>query len=270
LTLKQGQKEANRLGLNKKQYIQIRDPKKGKPYALKMALKRAKGNIIIFTDGDVFFEENAVKELIKPFENKNVGGVSGRPIPQDSKDDRYGYWGHLLSDSADHRRRDRMVKVKGKDYYISQETFFPMSGYIMAMRNLDFDIPSNVLSDDAYISYTIRNMGMDIAYTPKAICYVKYPTNLRDYYKQKVRSLGGFKQLKRMGVFKKDKQSRSFFIELKYTFFVLRYAENIEEFFWSLLLFPVRLITWIKILWERDILKKDMPKGGWERIESTK
>lgn len=270
LTLKQGQKEANRLGLNKKQYIQIKDPKKGKPYALKMALKRAKGDIIIFTDGDVFFEENAVKELIKPFENKNVGGVSGRPISQDSKDDRYGYWGHLLSDSADHRRRDRMVKVKGKDYYISQETFFPMSGYIMAMRNLDFDIPSNVLSDDAYISYTIRNMGMDIAYTPKAICYVKYPTNLRDYYKQKVRSLGGFKQLKRMGVFKKDKQSRSFFIELKYTFFVLRYAENIEEFFWSLLLFPIRLITWIKILWERDILKKDMPKGGWERIESTK
>jgi cellulose synthase/poly-beta-1,6-N-acetylglucosamine synthase-like glycosyltransferase len=270
LTLKQGQKEANRLGLNKKQYIQIRDPKKGKPYALKMALERAKGDIVILTDGDVFFEKNAVKELIKPFENETVGGVSGRPVSQDSKDNRYGYWGHLLSDSADHRRRDRMVRVEGRDYYISQETFFPMSGYIMAMRNLDFNIPPNVLSDDAYISYTLRNMGMNIAYAPKAICYVKYPTNLKDYYKQKVRSLGGFRQLKRMGVFKKDKQSRSFLIELKYTFFVLRYAENIEEFFWSLLLFPVRLITWVKILWERDILRKDMPKGGWERVESTK
>lgn len=270
LTLKQGQKEANRLGLNKKQYIQIRDPKKGKPYALKMALERAKGDIVILTDGDVFFEKNAVKELIKPFENETVGGVSGRPVSQDSKDNRYGYWGHLLSDSADHRRRDRMVRVEGRDYYISQETFFPMSGYIMAMRNLEFNIPSNVLSDDAYISYTLRNMGMNIAYAPKAICYVKYPTNLKDYYKQKVRSLGGFRQLKRMGVFKKDKQSRSFLIELKYTFFVLRYAENIEEFFWSLLLFPVRLITWVKILWERDILRKDMPKGGWERVESTK
>jgi cellulose synthase/poly-beta-1,6-N-acetylglucosamine synthase-like glycosyltransferase len=126
------------------------------------------------------------------------------------------------------------------------------------------------LSDDAYISYSIRNMGLDIAYVPEAICYVKYPTNLSDYYKQKVRAMGGFRQLKRMGVFKKDKQSRSFLIELKYTFFVLRYAENMEELFWSLLLFPVRLITWIRIFWERDILKKDMPKGGWERIESTK
>ncbi len=270
LTLKQGKKEANRLGLNKKQYIQIRDPKKGKPHALKMALKKASGNIIILTDGDVYFEENAVRELLKPFENKNVGGVSGRPISQDSRNNRYGYWGHLLSDSADHRRRDRMNKVDNKNYHVSKENFFPMSGYIMAMRNLDIDIPPNVLSDDAYISYTLRNMGMDIAYVPEAICYVKYPTNLKDYYKQKVRSLGGFKQLKRMGVFKKDKQSRSFLIELSYAFFVLKYPENIEEFFWSLLLFPVRLITWVRILWERDILKKDMPKGGWERIESTK
>ncbi len=40
--------------------------------------------------------------------------------------------------------------------------------------------------------------------------------------------------------------------------------------FFGLLLFPVRLTTWIRIFWERDILKKGMPKDGWERIESTK
>ena len=71
-------------------------------------------------------------------------------------------------------------------------------------------------------------------------------------------------------MFKKDKQSRSFSIELKYTFFVLGYSKNLKEFIWSLLLFPIRLITWGKIFWERDILKKDMPSSGWERIESTK
>jgi cellulose synthase/poly-beta-1,6-N-acetylglucosamine synthase-like glycosyltransferase len=270
LTLKQGQKEANRLRLSKKQYIQIKDPKKGKPFALKMAIKKAKGDIIIFTDGDVFFERNAVRELLKPFENKNVGAVSGRPISQDRKDNCFGYWGHLLSDSADHRRKNRMEEVEGKNYFVSRKSFFPISGYIMAVRNLDIPIPPDVLSDDAYISYYVRNEGLDIAYAPKAISYVKYPTTLKDYYKQKVRSIGGFKQLKRMGVFKKDRQSRSFFIELQYAFFVLRYAKNIQELWWSLLLFPVRLITWIKIVWNMDILKKGMPKGGWERIESTK
>ena len=156
------------------------------------------------------------------------------------------------------------------DYYLSRDTFFPMSGYIMATRNINFKIPPDVLSDDAYISYELRNKDYEVGYTRKAECYVKYPTSLKDYYKQKIRSLGGFVQLERMGIFKKDKQSRSFFIELGYAFYALSYASNLKEFFWSCLLFPVRLWTWVRIFWERRILKKGMPKHGWERIVSTK
>ena len=270
LTLKAGKKMANILKLSNSEYHHIIDPHKGKPYALKLALKKAKGDIIILTDGDTFFGENAVAELIKPFENAKIGGVSGRPVSQDSRENIFGYWGHLLSESGDHRRRNTMQEVRRNGYYVSGKSFYPMSGYIMAIRNIDLKIPDNVLSDDAYISYSLRNDGYEIAYNPNAICYVKYPTNLKDYYKQKVRSLGGFKQLKKFGIFKKDKQSRSFFIELPYAFFVLKYPKNVREFVWSLLLFPVRLITWIKIFWERDILRKDMPSTGWERIESTK
>jgi len=194
---------------------------------------------------------------------------SGRPVAMNKKNSMFGYWGHLLSDAAHHRRIITMNKREG-NYYLSDQEFFPMSGYIMAVRNFNFDIPPNVLSDDAYLSYSIRNIGKEIAYAPLAKCYVKYPTNLKDYYKQKVRSLGGFIQLEEFGVFQKDKQSRSFLIELKYASFVLKYATNLKEFIWSLTLFPVRLITWIKIFWERVILKKDMPKTGWERIQSTK
>lgn len=268
-TLLAGRKEANKYSLGKR-YSQIKDPKKGKPYALRMAFKKAKGDILILTDGDTYFEKDSVKRLLEPFENKKIGGVSGRPVSQDDRNNIFGYWGHLLSDSAHDRRTKTMRPVKGKDYFISKESFFPMSGYIMAVRNLDIKLPSNALSDDAYMSYYVRNLDMEIAYAPLAQCYVKYPRSLKDYLKQKVRSLGGFTQLKQMGIFKKDKQSRSFGIELKYAGFVLRYAKNVKEFFWSLLLFPVRLITWMRIFWERTILRKDMPKSGWERIESTK
>lgn len=268
-TLLAGRKEANKYSLGKR-YSQIKDPKKGKPYALRMAFKKAKGDILILTDGDTYFEKDSVKKLLEPFGNKKIGGVSGRPISQDDRNNIFGYWGHLLSDSAHDRRTKTMRPIKGKDYFISKESFFPMSGYIMAVRNLDIKLPSNALSDDAYMSYYVRNLNMEIAYTPLARCYVKYPRSLKDYMKQKVRSIGGYTQLKQMGVFKKDKQSRSFGIELKYAGFVLRYAKNVKEFIWSLLLFPVRLFTWLKIFWERTILRKDMPKSGWERIESTK
>lgn len=270
LTLKAGRKAANELKLSKHEYRHVIDPHKGKPTALKMALEKAQGDIIILTDGDTYFEKNAVAEIIKPFENDNIFGVSGRPISQDTKNNIWGYWGHLLSDAGDDRRRTTMELEPNTSYYISKSSSFPMSGYIMAIRNMKFNLPHNVLSDDAYISYSIRNKGYDLAYAPKAVCYVKYPTNLNDYLKQKVRSLGGFKQLEKFKVFQKDKQSRSFGIELTYAFYVFRYAKNIKEFIWSLCLFPIRLITWIKIIWERVILKKDMSSTGWDRIESTK
>ena len=268
-TLEEGIKAAKKLGLSDSEYIQIQDPKKGKPFALKLALKEAKGDILIFTDGDTYFDKDSVKYLLQPFEDSEVYGVSGRPVSSDSKENMMGYWGNLLSDSGNHRRTKLMEKVEGKEYHKSKKNFFPMSGYIMATRKLDIDIPEDVLSDDAYISYSIRNMGKEIAYAPKAKCYVRYPKTIQDYYKQKVRSIGGFIQLKKYGIFKKDKQSRSFLIELPYAFFVLRYPKNFKEFIWSLMLFPVRLITWLRIYWERVIIKKDFT-NTWVRVESTK
>lgn len=258
-TLDAGAKVAKELQLSNSQYIQIQDPHKGKPFALNLALKKAKGEILIFTDGDTYFGESAVKHLLKPFHDPKIWGVSGRPISVDSKEDIFGYWGHLLSDAANHKRLS-----------INSSSFFPMSGYIMATRKFNFNIPSFILSDDAYISYSLRNLGKNISYSSDAICYVKYPKNLKDYYKQKVRSLGGFVQLKKLGIFKKEKQSRSFILELKYALFVLRYAQNPRELVWSLLLFPVRLFTWIKIFWERTLLNRGVGDSGWERVESTK
>lgn len=268
-TLEAGTKVAKELNLSSTQYIQLTDPCKGKPFALKMAKEKIKGDLVIWTDGDTFFGKGAIRELLRAFDNPKIGGVSGRPRSMDRKDNIFGYWGHLLSDAADHRRINTLEKNR-KGYYMSNKTFFPMSGYIMATRKTTFDIPSNVLSDDAYISYQLRNEGYEIGYARDAECFVKFPTTLKDYYKQKVRSLGGYTQLKRMGIFKKDKQSRNFFIELGYAFYVFKYAKTLNEYWWSLLLFPVRLWTWVRILWERGILKKDMPQNGWERILSTK
>lgn len=269
-TLDAGLLEAKSLHLSNTEYIQIQDPRKGKPSALNLAFKKAKGEIFILTDGDTYFEKNAVKHLLLPFENKDVGGVSGRPVSQDSLNNMFGYWGHLLSDSAHHRRSHTMSKVKNTEYHISDKTFFPLSGYISAIRNLNIILPENVLIDDGYISYAIRNLGFEIAYTPKAISYVKFPQNMSDYMKQKIRDLSGFIQLEKFGLFIRDKQTRSFWIELQYGLWVLSYAKNVKELFWSLYLFPVRLIAWIKSFWRARVLNQDLPKTGWERIESTK
>lgn len=257
-TLEAGFKKAQELKILKN-FKQIQDPCKGKPHALNLALNEAKGDILVLTDGDVFFGKNATTELIRAFKKNNVYGVTGRPISRDKKDTMMGYFGHLLSDAAHHKRMKTLKKRK----------FFPMSGYIMAIRNFQLKLPEDVLSDDAYISYVITNKGKHILYAPKAKALVKYPRNLNDYYKQKVRSLGGYLQLQGYDVVNKEKKTRTFKDEIAYFWFPFSYASNFKEFFWSMLLFPIRLITWIRIFFERRILKKDF-KNTWIRIESTK
>lgn len=257
-TLEAGFKKAEELKILKN-FKQLQDPCQGKPHALNLALNETKGDILILTDGDVFFDKNATTELIKPFQKNNVYGVTGRPVSRDKKDTMMGYFGHLLSDAAHHKRMKTLKKRK----------FFPMSGYIMAMRNFQLKLPEDVLSDDAYISYVITNKGKQISYTPKAKAFVKYPRNLNDYYKQKVRSLGGYLQLQEYDVVNKGKKTRTFKDEIAYFWFPFSYASSFREFFWSMLLFPIRLITWIRIFFDRKILKKDFVKS-WTRIESTK
>jgi len=267
-TLKAGLKEAKRLKLGDK-FLQIRDPLKGKPFALELAFKKVKGEFCILTDGDVYFEKNAVKHLLVPFENKEVFGVSGRPKSADSKDNMMGYWGHLLADAADYRRRN--VSEKKGNYYISGKSFFPMSGYIHAVRKDALKTDPGSLAEDAYLSYQIRNSGHEIAYAPNAVAYVKYPQTVRDYILQKSRSLGGYMHLKKLGVTKRDGQSRSFLLEAQHSFYALFiHPENLKQMWWALLMHPVRVYLWLVIFWRRVVLRQGMPKDGWERIESTK
>ena len=63
----------------------FKDPGKGKSYALNLIFKELKGEIWIFTDGDVFIGENSINEVLKYFEDHLVGCVIGRPVSLNSK-----------------------------------------------------------------------------------------------------------------------------------------------------------------------------------------
>ncbi len=257
-TLNAGLKKAKELKIST-HFVQFEDPGEGKPHALNIAFEKAKGDILVLTDGDVYFGKNAVRELIKPFKVDNVGGVTGRPISRDKKSNKMEYYGNLLSTAAHHKREKTLKKGE----------FFPMSGYIMAIRKIKLTLPRDVLSDDAYISYQIFNKGWKIAYAPKAKAYVKFPETLEDYYKQKARSLGGHIQLEKYGIVDKQNKTRTFGDELKYFWFPFKYASRPREYWWSLLLFPIRFLTWVKIVLDRKIFKKNFA-DTWTRVESTK
>lgn len=253
-------------------WINITDPLKGKAFALNLAFAKAKGKYLLLTDGDVYLGKSAVGYLMAAIKNNNVGGVTGRPVAVDSKSNLMGYYANLLADAAHHKRTVTMGKnVSGHSLAIVSKDpgFFVLSGYIMVIRQEQIKIPLDCLSEDAYISYVLHNQGLQLLYEPKATVLVKYATNIRDWYIQKVRSVGGYMQLWKYGVVTSATKVRNFWKELEYFWFPIRYSRNIREFFWSLLLYPIRLVLWLRIFYEHKILKKEYV-GGWKRVESTK
>ena len=247
--------ETRDVALKFKNIKYFKDPGKGKPSALNLAFKTAKGDILVLTDGDVFVDNNSINNLLKQFENDNVGAISGHPMSINSKNNMFGFWAYLLTNVA------HDLRSKGNN--------FVCSGYLMAIRQgLIESIPENSLVDDAVISNLILDKGLSIAYAPEAIVYVKYPNNFNDWIKQKIRSSGGYYQLKEFTK-SNTKMKRSFLSESSGVFSIFKYITNFKEFLFTLALILARFYLWFRIFYDIKIRRKDFSKI-WKRIESTK
>jgi len=230
----------------------VRDKGKGKPAAINIGLKKAKGKILIMTDGDVVIGSGAIGYLLARFNSPRVGAVSGRPVAMNSKNNLFGYWAHLLTEAGAHQQRLEQEK---------KNAFVDASGYLMAVRKgLVTAIPADSLADDAVISRITWDKGYFVRYAPKARVYVKFPDNFSDWLIQKKRSAGGY--------FRADKM-RGFLKESWGIWRALSYPRGVKELFWTFLLILARLYLWLAIFWERKIINKPFNQT-WVRVESTK
>ena len=244
-------------------FVFFLDPGEGKNEALSMIFQEYhsdNGNdFFILSDGDVYVSENAIDEILKKFEDKNTGFVSGKPVPVDSRENKYGYWAHLLFSGIDKVRK----KISEK------EEFFQGTGYLSAIRKgIISEVPLGA-ADDVLIPYLVWKKRYKVAYADKAEVYVKNPGNWEDWVKQKVRNIKGHENIK--NVAPDMPRTKSFFNEIKEgTFFAIAYPKNITEFFWTLQLYPARLYIYFKACTE--IVQKKKYKHGWreEEIKSTR
>ena len=234
----------------------IKDNGEGKPSALNLAFKKAKGEILVLTDGDVYISHDSLAKILEPFEDKKIGAVSGRPISLNSRKNKFGFWSHLLTDIADQRRK-KAIELNKRFY---------CSGYLFAMRSrIVTKIPRETLSDDGLISFLIHSKRYKIDYSPEAKVYVKFPTNLKEWLNQKRRSAGGYNQIRRWT----KKEMRSFLKESSGIFQVLKYPKTLKEFFWTLELIVIRICLWFIIFKDINLKKKGFKKI-WVRVGSTK
>ena len=202
---------------------------------------------------------NSVNQIIKPFKDQKVGCVTGRPVSSDPKKTMFGYWSHLLCDSAHYLREERARKKE----------FLECSGYLWAFKNdvikkFPLDIP-----EDTIVPLLFREKGYKISYVPEAKVFVKFPTNLRDFIEQKKRTAKGHEALDKYVNVKRLPRMKTFKNEIGGSFFVISYSRKIKEIFWTLLLFPTRLYIWTLVFYHSKI-KKQHYQDAWKRVESAR
>ncbi len=246
----------------KKTYPQIRyfkDPGRGKSFALNVLFKEVRGDILIFTDGDVVLGKNSVKRILKYFSDPAVGVVSGRPVPSNSRNNLFGYWAHLLFEAGAHSIRKKLF---------SQEKFLEASGYLLAIRaNIINEIPLDV-AEDAIIPYLFWKRGYKIAYAEDAEVFVKSADNFRDFVKQRVRTAKAHETLTKYAP--DFPRVKSLWNEIIFGWHpALSYPKTPRELLWTLALFPARLYIWARVHYEHKIKRKQY-NDAWERVESTK
>lgn len=240
------------------------DPGEGKSYALNLLLQeyasQKNDDIFIFTDGDVYVSKNSVSEILKKFEDKKVGCVTGKPVSLDPRDSKYGLWAQIVFAGIDRVRKKQSEKKE----------FFECSGYLFAIRKsviLDFPLET---SEDSIIPYLFWKKGYRVEYANKAEVYVKNPSNWKDYLTQKVRNIKAHENLNKIAP--DLPRTKSLWNEIKEgAFFAIRQPRSLREFFWTLELYIARLFIYLKAFYE--LKKRKTYQDGWrgKRItESTK
>lgn len=162
--------------------------KKGKASAINLILREATGGILVFTDADVFPAFGSFVELIRPFEDQDVGAVGGRPCPLDAGNTFWGFVSHLIWT----RMQNELLTSE-----VQRGIFFQLSGYLCAIRaNLIEKIPQTTIAEDKFMGEAIRRKGYRVLYAPQAIVYLHGPKSLQDFLLQRVRVLSGHLQVK--------------------------------------------------------------------------
>ena len=242
---------------NDKRVRVLADAGKGKPSALNLAFREARGDILILTDGDVYMGVNAVSFLLKALSGKNVGAATGRVVSTNGVNTAVNYWAYL---GAETFHKMRLMQKKQKENVLC-------TGYLYAvLASLVKSVPVDTLADDAFITHNLWSQSVRTVYEPRALVYVHYPTTLIDWIRQKKRTAARFYQnSKQFGISK----IRSLSNELTVGIYSFEMIRNVKQIFWFMGLMVMRAYLWGRIMFDKRLWRRSFNKV-WERIESSK
>lgn len=153
-------------------------PRSGKNGVINTIVPKAKGEVLVFSDANSMYANDAIRALVHHFADPNIGGVAGNQtyLPPDENKSGEGertYWNF-----------DQMLK----EYQSRAGNVTSATGAMYAIRsNLFKPIPKGM--DDFILSTGVIAQGYRLTYAPDAVTYEPVAASSGPEYKRKVRNI---------------------------------------------------------------------------------
>lgn len=132
--------------------------RRGKMAAINRALSYARGEVVVFSDANNFYQPDTLKNLVAPFSDPDVGAVSGAKFIE--KGD-----GALGESEGLYWKYESFIKKR--ESLLGSCT--SAAGEILAVRKENYIAPpDNIINDDFYIAMQIVRQGFRFVYAPNA------------------------------------------------------------------------------------------------------
>lgn len=165
--------------------------RRGKMAAIKRAMAHIQGEITVFTDGNTFLNQEALKQLVKHYQNPKVGAVAGEKRIQidrtaDASAAGEGFYWKYES------------KLKQLDYAFYSNV--GAAGELFSIRTALYPpVETDTIIDDHMIAMRIAEKGFIIAYEPGAYAVETASENTKEELKRKIRiAAGGLQSILRL------------------------------------------------------------------------
>ncbi|MFP6874000.1 MAG: glycosyltransferase family 2 protein [Verrucomicrobiales bacterium] len=155
--------------------------RQGKAACLNMAAKAAESDILVFTDARQSFASNTITELVRPFNDQDVVGVSGelRIAPSEPG---------TLSGLSTYWKIEQQLRTHESQFWSA----IGCSGAIYAIRASHFvPLPADTILDDVVIPMQASRKEGRIIFTKNARAIDPQPLNSKRERMRKIRTLGG-------------------------------------------------------------------------------
>lgn len=162
----------------------------GKAHAINAAFAHATGEILVFTDANVFFEPDAVRTLVMHFAEPTCGAVTGlvELVAMESAEP--------LGEGA-YMRYERFLQ--SREAHVA--TMIGTDGALFAARRSLVDtLPPEIILDDFWIAARVADKGYAVRYEDRARGREWVPAAVAQEFRRKVRiASGGFQVLPHLG-----------------------------------------------------------------------